>query len=133
MIKNAADTPLNQNSGTLPDVSGAMLNWFQNLTIQLLTKTVVNYKVEETYVEVAFKGVTQVLNPDSLKLKPEGQRNWQWLQIHSEPSLNLNLDDIIIYNEMQCRVMAKNDYTSYGYIEYHIVQDFTGSDPVEGV
>ena len=56
-IINAKDIPLNQGTGTVPNVSGAMRNWFQTMTFEQVTKSVVNFKVVETKVSIDFMGV----------------------------------------------------------------------------
>lgn len=122
---NAKDIPLNQNSGTVPNVSVAMQNWFQAMIFSIITKTVVNYKVVETKVDMNFRGVWQNLSPQQLQLKPEGQRAWRWYQVHAEISLQLYPDQVINYLGKDYRVMARIDQALYGYLEYHLVEDYT--------
>lgn len=129
IFKNGKDTPLNQNSGTVPNVGDAMLNWFQNITFGVVTKTVVNAQVVETMEEVTFKGVWQPLTERKLMLKPEGQRAWSWYWLHADPALNLPVDNVVVYLGKQFRVMAKKNYELYGYVEYELVQDYTGAGP----
>lgn len=128
-ITNASSTLLNQNSGTLPNMSAALLNWFQAMTFGLLVKTVSGFQVVETETPIAFRGVWQPLTGRQLMLKPEGERGWDWYWLHSDPSLNLKIDDVIIYLGTQYRVMSLKDYTLYKYKEWTLVQDWTGSDP----
>lgn len=128
-IKNAANTPLNENSGTLPDVSGAMLNWFQPMIFGIVSKVISGFQVVESMVEINFMGVWQPLSGRQLMLKPEGQRAWSWWWLHSDPSLDLKVDDVVVYKSKQYRVMAKKNYSLYQYIEYHLVTDWTGSGP----
>jgi len=125
MMWNAKDIPLNQNSGTVPNVSVAMQNWFQAMIFSIITKTVVNYKVVETKVDMNFRGVWQNLSPQQLQLKPEGQRAWRWYQVHAEISLQLYPDQVINYLGKDYRVMARIDQALYGYLEYHLVEDYT--------
>ncbi len=128
-IKNASSTPINQNSGTVPNMSGALLSWFQKMIFGLVVKTVSGFQVVETETQVSFMGVWQPLTGRQLLMKPEGQRQWDWYWVHSDPSLNLKVDDVIIYLGKQYRVMAKKDYSLYQYIEWHLVEDYTGSGP----
>ncbi len=130
VIRNAADIPLNEQAqGTVPNVNAAMTNWFQPMTFGVVTKEVTGFQVKETMTEVSFMGVIQPLGPRRLMLKPEGQRAWTWHQLHADPSLKLKVDAVVVYLDKQCRVMARRDYTQYGYIEYELVQDYTGSGP----
>lgn len=129
MIKNGKDTKLNQSSGTVPDVSGAMLNWFQKMEFSVLTKTVENFTVNEAQVVYETKGVIQPMKAEELKIKPEGERSWKWWKLHCLPNLELKTDDVVTYLAVQYRVMSKNDYSLYGYYEYDLVEDFTGVGP----
>lgn len=127
-IGNGKNTPLNQKTGTLPDVSGALMDWFQPMVFARVVKEA-GFEVVETMVPVHFRGVIQPLSGRSLLMKPEGQRKWNWLQVHAEPSLTLTIDEIILYNEVQYRVMKQKDFTLYGYVYYELCEDFTGAGP----
>ena len=124
MIKNGKDSLLSLNSGTLPDVSGGMLEWFQKITIGKIVKEVVNYMLQETITTINFYGVWQPMSAKSLEMKPEGQRQWKWITLHCDTSLLLSNDDIITYNDEKYRVMSKQDYSSYGYLEYSLVDNY---------
>lgn len=128
-IFNAKDRPLNLNSGTLPDVSGAMLDWFLPMVFARVTKTIVNSHLVETSVDLNFRGVWQPLSAQDLRMKPEGQRDWKWFQVHATPDLILVPDEVITFNGTQYRVKAMYDYKEYGYLNYHLAQDYTGSGP----
>jgi hypothetical protein len=127
IINNAANYPLGtaQNVGTLPDMSTTLLDYFQQMTFTVIVKTVVNYVLVETPTSTSFQGVWQPLSPQKIAMKDIGQREWQWNMLHADPSLSLSVDDEIVYNGTQFRVDSKTDYTSYGYIEYHLVNDYT--------
>jgi len=129
MIQNGANTPLNQNPGTLPNVNGALLNWKQITIFTVVVKEVIGYQVQETLTPVTFNGVVQPFTDRQLMLKPEGQRSWTWNWIHADPSLILNTDEIVVYLDVRYRVMSRKDYTPYGYVEYSIIEDYTGESP----
>lgn len=129
IISNGRDRPLNANSGTVPDVSGAMLDYFQPMTFGVVTKTVENFQVVETMAEVTFQGVWQPQSARQISYKPEGQRAWEWVMLHAEPSLVLEPDQVVIYLGRQFRVKAQSDYRLYGYIQYELVNDYTGAGP----
>src|SRR5690606_12613864 len=95
-IKTGSQTPLSQQPmGTLPNVNAAMTNWFQPVVFGLVTKTVVGFQVVENMVDISFRGVVQPLDGRKLELKPEGQRQWDWIMVHSDPTLNLELDAVL--------------------------------------
>lgn len=129
IIKNGKNTPLNANSGTLPYVGDAMLNWFQPMVFGVVTTTVENFQSVQVQTEVSFQGVWQALTERQLMLKPEGERAWSWYWLHADPSLTLDTDSVVTYLGKQYRVMSNKDYALYGYIEYHLVEDWTGSGP----
>lgn len=130
-IQNGKNTPLNTNSGTVPNVNGAMLQWFQPMIFTAVTKIVVGGEVIETGTPINFRGVIQPLSNRDLLIKPEGERAWTWYMLHADPSLSLNVDDVVNYLGQQTRVMARKDYRLYGYMYYELIQDYTGSGPEE--
>ena len=78
IFKNAKDTPLNQQQGTVPQMGSALLDWFQQMTFGIVTKTLKNFQVIEDMQEIVFQGVWQPFTSRQLLLKPEGQRSWSW-------------------------------------------------------
>lgn len=129
MISNAKDTPLNANSGTVPNVSGAILNWFQPMTFTTTVQTIVGFQVVDTPTDISFFGVWQPFTAQQLAIKPQGERDWLWFTVHAQPGLILTPDQLITYLGVQYRVKEKLDYQLYGYIEYHLIDDYTGSGP----
>jgi len=124
MIKNGKDTPLSASFNTLPDVSDVLPDWFQNLTFQLVTKSLVNYEVVETLVTIKTMGVRQPMSAQSISIKPEGQRGWKWETIHCLPDVKLKIDDIIIFDDVKYRVMRRWNWSEYGYLEYEICEAY---------
>jgi hypothetical protein len=124
-IKNGAAQPINIQTGTIPDVSCGMRDWFKPMNFITVNKTVANFQNVETQLATNFRGVIQSLKERDLQLKPEGQRAWSWLQIHADPVLALLVDDIVEFSSRKYRVMAFRDYKIYGYVEYHLVEDWT--------
>ncbi len=128
-ILNGKNVPLNTKAGTVPDLSGALLDWFQPMVFGIVTKRTVGFQAVETQEQLSFRGVIQPLKDRELAMKPEGQQAWTWLLLHADPSLNLQVDSVVTYLGTQTRIMSKRDYSLYGYVEYNLVQDWTGSGP----
>jgi len=128
-IQNGKDKLLGGGFGRVPNVSGAMTSWFQAMTFIQVVKTVVNFKVVESKTEINFMGVWQPASAQSIAMKPEGQRAWKWFTVHAEPTVELGPDEVITYQGTQYRVKSKMDYTEYGYVQYELIEDFTGSGP----
>ena len=127
MIRNGSSIFLNQTPGTLPSVGGVLSNWFQKVQFITVQKIIMNYQVFEVFTQNSFKGVCQPMSAKQMQIKPEGQRNWSWFTIHATPDLLLQNDDVIYIDNLRLRVMDQQDYSKYGYVEYHAQQDFTDS------
>lgn len=128
-IPNGSNKPLNFQQGTVPDVSGALKDYFQTITFSQVTKTVVGFQLDEAASPIVFQGIIQPFSPRQLMLRPEGQRAWTWFDLYADPVLTLQVDDVVIWLGKQTRVMARKDYALYNYVNYQLVQDWTGSGP----
>ncbi len=128
-IANGANRPLNFRTAATPDVSGALQEYYQNIVFEPLVKTILGFQALETPNPINFRGTIQPLTERQLLLKPEGQRAWTWFLLHSDPVLTLGVDDVVLWLGKQTRVMSRKDYALYGFVEYSLVQDWTGSGP----
>ena len=128
-IINAKDKPLTYTG--LPQVGEVLPSWFQPLVFDVVTKSLVDYEVQEVIRTVHTQGVRQPMNAQQLAIKPEGQRSWKWETIHCLPDVKLRVDDIIIFDGVKYRIMERWNWAEYGYLEYHICQAYEGSDGVE--
>lgn len=128
-ISNASDLKLYQHAGDVPDMSDAITNYFQPMIFTQLVKQVVNFQNVEVPTNTPFMGVIQPFTVQQLKMKDIGQRAWSWFTVHSSPALILAPDEVIQYQGVQYRVMEKLDYKLYGYLEYHIILDYSGAGP----
>lgn len=128
-IANGANRPLFAKDGTVPDVSGALQDYYQTLSFEPVLKTVNGFQVVEVGNPIVFRGTMQPLSERQLMLKPEGERAWTWWTCHSDPVLTLQVDDVVLWNGKQTRVMGRKDNTLYGFMEYQLVQDWLNSGP----
>jgi hypothetical protein len=129
IIKNAGDYSIQYQQGTVPDVSGAMQDYFQPVTFNQLTKTVTGFQVVESSNNWTFQATIQPFTQRQLMLRPEGERAWTWFLMHAQPSVTLQVDDVVLWGGKQTRVMSRKDFAMYGYVEYSLCQDWTGSGP----
>jgi hypothetical protein len=128
-IANAADRPLFDKAGTVPDVSGALRDLFQPMTFNQVTKTVSAFQVVETGDPINFQGVAMPFTDRQLMLRPEGERAWTFFELFADPVLTLDVDSVVIWKGKQTRIMSRKDYSLYGYVHYTLCQDWTGSGP----
>lgn len=122
---NGKNIPLNQQNTSVPDVSGALQNYFQKMSFTTIVKSVSNFQVVETPTTTAFWGTIQPFSDTQLKMLPEGQRTqWQYYIMHCEPAIILKPDDVVNYLTVQYRVLAQKDNKLYGYNEYTLITDW---------
>lgn len=129
-IVNAKDNPNGIQGASLPNVSDAMASYFQTMVFKRIGKTVNQLlQVLETAIPIQVQGVWQPFTPQQLIMKPEKQRAWKWFMLHAAVGTNLQPDDVVQFQGTQYRVMGILDYSLNGYLEYHVVNDYTGSGP----
>lgn len=126
MITNGKDIKLNENSGTIPNVSGALLNWFQQITIGIIVKETINFTLVETVQYINFLGIWEQPSPERLEIRASGERSWNYASLWTQPEVNLKTDDIIIRNGVQYRILNKWDWSDGGYLQFDLVQNYTG-------
>jgi hypothetical protein len=129
VIQNACNTPLNARAGSVPDVSGAITDYFQEMVFSRISKSVVNFQAIETPTQVTGQGMIQPLRQRDLQLMPEGQRAWSWVRIFTDTSLEFGVDEVVSYLGKQYRIMSALDYSLYGFFEYGAIEDWTGAGP----
>lgn len=109
----------------LPNLANAVMAWSQQLEFVVVSKSIENAEVVESYLTYCVLGTKQPLSPQKMAIKPEGQRSWKWYQLHLTATVSIQIDDIIRFGgEDEYRVMAKSDFSEYGYIYYEIAQGF---------
>jgi len=128
-IKNGANQPINFQTGTVPDVSGALKDYFQYMTFTKVTKSVVAYQLSETKTDISFWGLITPFSERQLGLLPIGERAWTYFNLFAEPVLTLQVDDVVIWNGKQTRIMGRENFTLYGYVRYSLVQDWDNAGP----
>jgi hypothetical protein len=123
-LNNAGASKINQTS-LMPSLDSALNGWGMPHTITKVTQDILDGDAVLTKVTIEFLGVIQPLNAEELLLKPEGQRSWEWKQIHDYYGiLNLHTKDVIEIESISYKVLAVKDYKYNNYMEYHIVKDY---------
>lgn len=124
MLINANKLTIQQNVGGLPDVSAAVMILLQPVTVDLVIQQLINgyYKPIKNY-SVNTQASVQPL-PQELAIKMEGERNWRWSLIHILPNVILNNNDLITLFGIQYKVMKKENWFQYGYVDYIVVEGF---------
>lgn len=127
MILNGKNQTIGVPTSGLPDVSAAVMEILQPVSIGLIVKTLVNGRVQEVQNVFKTRATKQPFTDRQLILKPEGQRAWGWFTMHALVDVDLKVDDRFYFNGERYRVMQKGDFAEYGYFKYDIIEDFQGS------
>lgn len=116
--------PLNRQSG-MPQMNVAFAGWTQRLTLYRVTQTTVDGFVTDVSTAYTVQAVWQPLDPEEIKLKDEGQRSWEWIDLHIRGNkLLFATNDRLVYDGVKFKVMAVKDYRLNNYVEYHLVKDY---------
>ncbi len=127
-ISSAGDLSVQDAASPLPSMRETLTGWFRPLILTRVTKKVVDFEVSETRVEVNCMGVIQPFGPRELKIKPEGERSWNWQMLHTTPDVALKNDEEFTIRGTRYRVMSQKNWTEYGYIAYELVQDYVAAN-----
>ncbi len=115
---------IDQMSG-MPQMRSAFKGWTKRINLVRITQQVVRGQVTDQEENFYFDGTIQPLDPEQIALKEEGQRSFEWLQIHiTNGGQQLETNDRIIYNGDPYKVMAVKDYQLNNYREYHLIKDY---------
>ena len=129
MITNGNTLPI-FTSG-VPNVQDALSNWFTTLSLGKITKSVVNYHLQEVVTWANYQAVLQPFTTKQLQIKPDGQRAWAWSTLHIKGTdSEFCLDDQVFIGNKKHRIMQKFEWSDYGYIEYQLIEDYGQDIPV---
>lgn len=111
----------------VPYLGGALKGWTKVIPILVITKTVVDFQVIETPSEIMLDINYQPMPAYQVSRKPEEQRAWRWWTfIIKNPTIQLNVDDIVTIGSMTFRVQSGlRDWTTSGFSICEAIEDFT--------
>ena len=124
------------NNSPLPNMSQTIVSWFQDITFNVVTRGLTNVGdgvdwVPESVQTINTQGVVRPPSDKDLKILPEGTWAWEWLQIHCLPNVQLDTNQYVEYENKRYKVMAKKDWSKYGYIRYTLLEAFQ-AEQLEG-
>jgi hypothetical protein len=108
----------------LPNMGFTITGWFRPMELVRRITTLVDREAQVVFVPLQCQGVIQPLTGRELKIKPEGQRAWNWNMLHTTPNVNLAPGEDFTLDGKKYRVMSDKGYSDYGYIYYELVQDY---------
>ena len=114
----------------MPQMGHVLDGWEVPLTLVKIIQDVVDGELLYNEIRFNFMGVWQPLRNEALQLKPEGQRSWEWIQLHVKSNTDLALEtaDKVIFRNELFKVIEKKDYTLNGYIEYQLCKDYVSNE-----
>lgn len=116
---------LKELNNNLPNMSSTIRRWFLPISFDIVTRTLNGADWEVTSTQtINTKGVVRPPSDTDLKLLPDGTWSWQWLQAHCLPNVLLENNQFVSYDSVVYKVMAKKNYTPYGYIRYTILEAY---------
>lgn len=109
----------------MPQMGAAFDGWKSKLSLKKITQSIVNGLVQSSESTISAQGTWQPLSAEEIALKPDGQRSWEWFDLHIEgASVIFSTNDRVIYGGKTYKIMAIKDYTLNNYSEYHLVFDY---------
>lgn len=117
-------TKLSELSG-MPKMQTALQGWEVAIYADYIKQEWVNGEVVEIKKTEKIIGTRQPLKSEEVELKPEGQRNWSWYQLHTDSAYKrLEVQQVVNIKGEDYRVMAVKDYSLNGFYEYHVIKDY---------
>lgn len=118
-------------------MSQTIQSWFQNITFNVVTRGLTNDGdgvdwIPESVQIIKTQGVVRPPSDKDLKILPEGTWAWEWLQIHCLPDVKLETNQYVEYENKRYKVMAKKDWSKYGYVRYTLLEAFQ-AEQLEGM
>jgi hypothetical protein len=114
----------------MPQMTSTMSGWLVPITLGIVRKEQNGFTIREFVEEVSFKGVWQPLEMSRLQIKEDGQRHWNWYWLHTPMDLKIKIDDVVMFQGQQYRVMSDKNYSLNGFYEYELIEDYTGAGPI---
>lgn len=114
------------NLSGMPQMYAAFQGWQVPFTLVKISQQNVDGDIMDVETTLSYKGTVQPLSPEQIQLKPEGQRSWEWLQVHviTDVDTDLVTNDRVMYDGRPYKVMFVKNYKLNNYIEYHLLEDY---------
>lgn len=118
---------INQIANGMPQVDDVLEGWMVSFIANFMQQVRIDGEFIERSTFVKMEGVLQPLKTEDINLKPEGQRNWKWYQLHVPIKYRqIPVGKVVVIGDTDYKIMASKDYTLNSYVEYHIIKDYEG-------
>lgn len=110
----------------IPKVQSAFLNWTSAVQLRVVKPTAVDFEAFEDPLEIiTFQAVIQPMPPQKVDRKPEGLREWKWLEMWT--TMQLELDTVAQDPDgVQYRIQSRQDWSQGGFFHYDMTEQPRG-------
>ena len=98
----------------LPNMSDTLNQFAQTVKHKTVVTTTVDFQSSTVITEVPISAVVQIADKDKLSVESIDW-NKEYLQVHTSKILAIN--DFIVKNTKDYKVISLSDYSDYGYYE----------------
>lgn len=121
---NYEDVPAVERTG-MPQMSAAFDGWMVSMNLIKISQTIIAGLVSESRRSIKIKAAWQPLSPEEIALKPDGQRSWEWIDLHVRGRGQIfATNDRIEHEGILYKIMAVKDWRLNNYTEYHLIRDY---------
>ena len=123
-IIGAGTRDISESALTVPNMRGAIINWFRPLQAERITTTIVDGLAKEIRRPFNTAGVFNPMKPREVLLKPEGDRTFRWFVLYVGREIELKPNDVVIRKGVPYRVMGPLPIEDYGIKRYELTEDY---------
>lgn len=112
------------DGASVPNVGETIIAWMKPITLIRVESKPVDHEVKQIRTELKTLGMVQPFGNRELRLKPEGERSWDWQMLHVLPEVDLKNGEEFQIGSTRYRVMSNAKWSDYGYISYELVENY---------
>lgn len=108
----------------VPYLATAVRGWTQPISVELVTKSIVNYQVVQTRTPTTLNINIQPMPAQEVVRRPEDQRKWRWWSIIVREGPLLDIDDVVTVDGVSYRIVKVHNWTLSGFQKYEALEDY---------
>lgn len=109
---------------TFPSMGDEFSDWETSSIFKRKVTTIEDYEAKEESTDEEFSGILYPMSAQKIKMKPEGERAWKWMEIISSETLIVG-DNIFTEDGKLYRIMGLIDWMgSAGTNVYELTETF---------
>jgi hypothetical protein len=108
----------------VPNMRGAVINWFRPFRGVVVTTTIVEGLSTEVSRPFNCAGFFKPMKARDVLIKPEGDRAFRWFVLYTGREIDFKPNDVVIRKGVPYRVMGPWQLEDYGIKRYELVEDY---------